>query len=194
MFIAMPPHDHCVYQLLDRDAQVIYVGSSSWVFARLGQHAKSKDWWSQVCGISVESFATKMEMLNRERALIEMINPIYNDTYGTADALAMGSDLLGRKITREDVRAYVRGEIQKIPLAREDAQVSDDLPQGISLRRYAQEKGLELRTLQRWKERRTDFPVEVGEGAGRAKLYDRDHLDAFVAGRLREPATADEAP
>lgn len=62
---------------------------------------------------------------------------------------------------------------------------------GISLRLYAQEKGLNLQSLIDWRNRRSDFPVEVGEGANRTKLYDKDHLDAFVASRLREPADVD---
>lgn len=65
-------------------------------------------------------------------------------------------------------------------------------PSGISLRQYASEINMELKTIIRWRERRSDFPMEVGEGANNTKLYDRDHLKAYVAARLREPATADE--
>lgn len=65
-------------------------------------------------------------------------------------------------------------------------------PEGMGLRRYAAERGVSYQSLIDWRTRRPDFPVEVGEGANRTKLYDPGHLDAFVAGRLREPATADE--
>lgn len=58
---------------------------------------------------------------------------------------------------------------------------------GISLRLYAEERGVGIRSLRDWRDRRSDFPVEVGEGANRTKLYDREHLDRFVAARLREP-------
>jgi len=61
-------------------------------------------------------------------------------------------------------------------------------PQGISLRLYADEAGLELSTLNRWRERRSDFPVEVSIGARGTKLYDRDHLRAYVRDRQRENA------
>jgi hypothetical protein len=64
-------------------------------------------------------------------------------------------------------------------------------PAGISLRAYADEIGVDLKTITRWRERRSDFPVEVGVGARGVKLYDRDHLRAYVRERLREPATLD---
>jgi hypothetical protein len=67
-------------------------------------------------------------------------------------------------------------------------------PAGVSLRLYADQAGLDLKTLTRWRERRSDFPVEVGLGANGAKLYDQDHLRAYVRERgreLREDATLD---
>lgn len=64
-------------------------------------------------------------------------------------------------------------------------------PDGISLRQYADEAGLDLQRLTRWRERRSDFPSEVSMGANRTKLYDRDHLRAYVRERLREPVTSD---
>lgn len=65
-------------------------------------------------------------------------------------------------------------------------------PDGISLRQYADEAGLNLATVRKWADRQ-DFPVEVGIGANRTRLYDRDHLRDYVRARLREPVTADEA-
>jgi hypothetical protein len=67
-------------------------------------------------------------------------------------------------------------------------------PAGISLRTFAQEQGLSLTTVQNWKARPmagVPFPVEVGIGANRTHLYDRDHLKDYVRARLREPVTAD---
>jgi hypothetical protein len=64
-------------------------------------------------------------------------------------------------------------------------------PDGISLRQFADERGLNLATVRKWSDRQ-DFPVEISTGANRTRLYDRDHLKAYVAARLREPATADE--
>jgi hypothetical protein len=64
-------------------------------------------------------------------------------------------------------------------------------PDGISLRQFADEQGLNLATVRKWSDRR-DFPVEISIGANRTRLYDRDHLKTYVAARLREPATADE--
>lgn len=67
------------------------------------------------------------------------------------------------------------------------------VPAGISLRLYAEEVGVELKTIINWRNRRSDFPVEIAMGANRTKLYDRDHLKAYVRDRLREPVTAQES-
>lgn len=67
-------------------------------------------------------------------------------------------------------------------------------PAGVSLRVFADSQEMEVRTLERWRERRSDFPVEVGIGANGRKLYDQDHLRAYVRERgreLREDATVD---
>lgn len=64
-------------------------------------------------------------------------------------------------------------------------------PQGISLRLYAEEAGIELARLNKWREKRSDFPSEVSIGARGVKLYDRDHLREYVRTRLREPVTSE---
>jgi hypothetical protein len=194
MFFTTPAHDHCVYQLLSRDGRVIYIGSSSAVFARLGQHAKTKDWWSQVAGVEVESFTSRDEMLEREQVLIEMINPAYNDVYGTASALAFASDLMGRAVTRDEIRAFTLAALRGAAPIESEPTMLIEPPNlaHISLRRYAEETQVPLQALRDWSNRRPDFPVEVAVGANRTKLYDRDHLKAFVAARLRADVTADE--
>jgi hypothetical protein len=63
-------------------------------------------------------------------------------------------------------------------------------PAGITLRQYADEAGLDLPRLTRWRERRSDFPSWVGMGANGAHLYERDHLRDYVRARLREPVEA----
>lgn len=67
---------------------------------------------------------------------------------------------------------------------------------GISLRLYAQEAGLELRTLERWRERRGDFPSFVSIGPRGVHLYDKDHLRAYVRerGRDSEPVKVEDMP
>jgi hypothetical protein len=63
-------------------------------------------------------------------------------------------------------------------------------PPGISLRQFAEDAGMEYAGLLKWREKRSDFPAEIAVGANRTKLYDRDHLRAYVAARLREPVEA----
>lgn len=71
--------------------------------------------------------------------------------------------------------------------AEESMPSPEAVPEGISLRTFAEEQCLDLPRLRRWSEKK-GFPVEVAVGANRAKLYDRDHLKAWVRDYLREPA------
>lgn len=75
--------------------------------------------------------------------------------------------------------------------AEDSAPSSEAVPEGISLRQFADEQGLDLPRLRRWSEKK-GFPVEVAIGANRTKLYDRDHLRSWVRDYLREPAEAGE--
>lgn len=73
-----------------------------------------------------------------------------------------------------------------------NAQVEAEAPpvRGISLREFAESSGVELRTLNRWRERRSDFPTWVAIGGRNTHLFDPDHLRQYVAARLREPVEA----
>lgn len=178
--IPLPPHDHCVYQLIDRTGQVIYVGSSSAVFARLASHAKNKDWWTHVRAVEIESFISKDDMLDREQDLIEMISPVHNDTYGLESALTMGSALLGEKVTREDVRRYVARRMS--PGAPQETASSEVV--GVSLRDYAMARGVDAGKLKEWRRAHTEtFPEPVGQGPNRTALYAWDDLDLFCLTR-----------
>jgi hypothetical protein len=64
-------------------------------------------------------------------------------------------------------------------------------PTAVSLRQYADDNNLKLRTLERWRERTSGFPVEVATGAKGVKLYDRDHLKEFIRSRPMGEMLAD---
>jgi hypothetical protein len=70
-----------------------------------------------------------------------------------------------------------------------NAQVEAEAPpvRGISIREFAETSGVELRTINRWRERRSDFPSWVAIGGRNTHLFDPDHLRQYVAARLREP-------
>ena len=58
-------------------------------------------------------------------------------------------------------------------------------PSLIALRDYAQlHPEVELATLVRWRERRSDFPAPAGTGERGAKLYTEEDLDSFLAARV----------
>lgn len=59
-------------------------------------------------------------------------------------------------------------------------------PQGIGLREYVEQyhPEIELATMIRWRERRSDFPAPVATGERGRSLYDRTDLDLFVLARV----------
>lgn len=59
-------------------------------------------------------------------------------------------------------------------------------PLGISLREYQElhHPEIDLTTLVRWRERRSDFPAPVGKGERGTSLYAREDLDLFVLARV----------
>lgn len=83
-----------------------------------------------------------------------------------------------------DVPAMVMGGGGGGGFARTPSSASPT-PRGIGLREYTElyHPELELTTLIRWRERRSDFPDPVGSGERGVKLYDRQDLDMFVLAR-----------
>lgn len=59
-------------------------------------------------------------------------------------------------------------------------------PQGIGLREWVElhHPELELTTVLRWRERRSDFPAPVGKGERGRSLYDRADLDLYALARV----------
>jgi hypothetical protein len=69
-----------------------------------------------------------------------------------------------------------------------DTHTSEAVPQGVSLREFADLESVDLAWLRRQVERRPEAPQAVTEGANRTRLYNWGQLSAFVAERLKEGA------
>lgn len=69
---------HFVYQVLDEFGRVLYVGESRDVFARMGQHKSTSEWYSKMKRLIVEEYATRQDAIHREADLIERAQPPFN--------------------------------------------------------------------------------------------------------------------
>lgn len=60
------------------DDELLYVGISLNVFARISQHKRDKDWFDQITNITVEHFDTREKALDAEAKAIKSESPKYN--------------------------------------------------------------------------------------------------------------------
>tara|TARA_B100001559_G_scaffold270296_2_gene238257 strand:- start:23 stop:589 length:567 start_codon:yes stop_codon:yes gene_type:complete len=60
------------------DDELLYVGISLNVFARISQHKRDKDWFDQITNITVEHFDTREKALDAEAKAIKEESPKYN--------------------------------------------------------------------------------------------------------------------
>ena len=58
--------------------ELLYVGISLNVFARLSQHRRDKEWWDEVTEITVKHYDTREQALDAEAKSIKKDNPKYN--------------------------------------------------------------------------------------------------------------------
>jgi predicted GIY-YIG superfamily endonuclease len=67
-----------VYKLRNAEGEVIYVGRSGNICARLGSHVRDTRWGADVDAVDVERVADELAAHDRESALIEEFQPKHN--------------------------------------------------------------------------------------------------------------------
>lgn len=67
-----------VYWLLDADDNVIYVGCTAHIGARMAAHASTKDWWPSVDSVAYSTYMLRSEALEVEREDIKTLQPRHN--------------------------------------------------------------------------------------------------------------------
>lgn len=97
--------DHFVYILASEDGRCLYVGMTTSLTRRLGQHANLKDWWPEVRHMEWRVLACKDDALAEEKRLTLLLKPVYGVRY-----LADSHDIngwTGRK--RRQAAAHAEG-------------------------------------------------------------------------------------
>ncbi|ABD58284.1 G-I-Y Y-I-G endonuclease [Mycobacterium phage Martik] len=69
---------HVLYRFYSATGQLLYVGITMNPPQRFKAHRDSKDWWSEVAGISIENYNTREELENAERRAIQVEHPLHN--------------------------------------------------------------------------------------------------------------------
>lgn len=70
--------DHVLYRMFNTADELLYVGVTLRPVARLRDHSKDKDWWSEVATIRLQSFPNRTLLLEAERAAIVSERPRFN--------------------------------------------------------------------------------------------------------------------
>lgn len=158
----MPEHVF-VYQLRDTSGEVLYVGATRDLKARLARHRRTKPWWHEVDTeqTTATEYATAWDGSEAERALISALNPRHNRA--GVDGSMIGhipypavrpAGLIPRRIVAvleaQNRQREVAAE-QEACHARLKAAVLHAAANGSSVRKLAAFTGLSTNTISRWK-------------------------------------------
>ncbi len=69
---------HALYRFYDKHGQLLYVGITNNPGMRWPKHADEKPWWSEVSGITLETYPDRDSVLAAERRAIMVENPRHN--------------------------------------------------------------------------------------------------------------------
>lgn len=69
---------HALYRFYGDAGILLYVGITDNPQRRFGQHAKGKDWWPQVRGISIDWYETRQAVEAAERRAVSVEQPLHN--------------------------------------------------------------------------------------------------------------------
>lgn len=69
---------HVLYRFYSATGQLLYVGITMNPAQRFKSHRKSKDWWSEIVGITLEHYANREELADAERRAIQVERPLHN--------------------------------------------------------------------------------------------------------------------
>ena len=74
----LAPLNNVLYRLYDQDGQLLYVGITSDVVARMAGHRADKWWWDEVADKRFDYYETRAELEAVERLSIIQEKPLYN--------------------------------------------------------------------------------------------------------------------
>lgn len=89
----------CLYRHYNENGDLLYVGVSLNLAARLNQHATTSQWFHQIFRVEVEWFDTREAALNAERAVIVLERPLFNKIFQSSGMPLMESENDQTRIT-----------------------------------------------------------------------------------------------
>lgn len=103
-----------VYEAYDAKGELLYVGTTETLKARLSSHRASKPWWGEVTSVQHTAHGTRQSAIEAETELIRTRAPKYNVTHSTINAKAESAvraspALTTSGVTRVQAHRWERG-------------------------------------------------------------------------------------
>jgi predicted GIY-YIG superfamily endonuclease len=80
----LDPQPHALYRFFDQSGELLYVGITMDLPARMGNHRRDKPWWTDAAWIGIEHFDNRAAALEAERMAIKAETPRYNVVHNGA--------------------------------------------------------------------------------------------------------------
>ena len=113
---------HTLYELYDKNDNLIYIGISDHFPRRLNEHFKTKHWYKQIATIRLFYFNSRGELEQEEKERIENNLPLFNRMYNsdnieqaiidyTIDVLSPGFIFENKKLMMYDIFKWKEIEV-----------------------------------------------------------------------------------
>lgn len=105
-------HEYRLYRHFDKDNNLLYVGISIHLIARVCQHSNSSDWFSAVRLITIETHGSMKDLNDAETNAILSEKPVYNKQKTKAKMRITESD--NSPIVSSDFNEFYSEVLQKV--------------------------------------------------------------------------------
>jgi predicted GIY-YIG superfamily endonuclease len=83
---SLVPQPHALYRFFDKYGDLLYIGITMDLPARMGNHRREKPWWTDAAVIEIEHYDNRAAALEAERIAIKVETPRYNVVHNGAFA------------------------------------------------------------------------------------------------------------
>lgn len=80
----LEPQPQALYRFFDKYGELLYVGITMDLPARMGSHRREKPWWTDVAWIEIEHYDNRAAALDAEATAIKSEGPRYNVVHNGA--------------------------------------------------------------------------------------------------------------
>jgi predicted GIY-YIG superfamily endonuclease len=118
--------NHVLYRFFNATGQLLYIGITMNPPQRFRDHRESKEWWTEVAGITVENYPNRTALADAERRAIKVEHPLHNVTHNNAHPMHNTASAISDE-NPVGIRDYWIGDWTRIPQWQKLAQLLNDI-------------------------------------------------------------------